>query len=108
MKTKIPFILAIATLIGILNYDFANEIGNYKFWLLIGEIIVFIPSILFLIYKKEKGKILVTVSTAILYGILTYDFDNEVGGYKFWIFISEIVLLIISILSLIFQKKKKE
>ncbi len=108
MKTKISYILAIATLIGILNYDFANEIGSYKFWLFIGEIIAFIVSILFLIFQKEKEKIFVAVGTAILYGILTYDFENEVGSYKFWIFIVQVALLIIGILSLIFQKRKNK
>ncbi len=108
MKTKIPFVLANATLMGIFNYDFANEIGNYKFWLFIGEIIVFIASILFLIHQKEKEKILIAVAIVMLYGVLTYDFNNEVGNYKFRIFICEIVLLIISVLSLIFQTKKKE
>ncbi len=108
MKTKISYILAIATLVGILNYDFSNEIGNYKFWLFIGAIIVFIVSILFLILQKEKEKILLGIVTIMLYRILTYELSNEVGSTEFLIFIGEIVLFITSILLLIFQKKENK
>ncbi len=108
MKTKISYILAIATLVGILNYDFSNEIGNYKFWLFIGAIIVFIVSILFLIFQKEKEKILLGIATIMLYRILTYELSNEVGSTEFWIFIGEIGLFITSILFLIFQKRENK
>ncbi len=110
MKTKFPFMLAVVMLLGIFHYDFSNEIGSYKFWILIGEIIVFIASILFLIFQKgkilDKENIFLGVGIVVLHGILTYDFSTEVGSSKFWIFIGEIILLIIGVLVLIFQAWK--
>ncbi len=55
-NTKITALLvAVAMVLGILNYDFANEVGNGKFWLFLGQVVVLVMS-LFLLLKKDDKK----------------------------------------------------
>lgn len=47
-------LIAVAMVLNIVNYDFANEIGNGKFWLLICEIGILLISIFLLLQKDKK------------------------------------------------------
>ncbi len=47
-------LIAVAMILNIANYDFANEIGSGKFWLLIGEVGVLLISIFLLLQKDKK------------------------------------------------------
>jgi hypothetical protein len=55
-KSLSPILIAIAMVLVILNYDFSNEVGNRKFWILVFSLITLAASIILIIKNQSSEK----------------------------------------------------